>query len=83
MSIKHCIFPGILCLLCASALQSRIIHVPSDSTTIQAGINGAVDGDTVLVSEGTYNGEGNRDIDFLGKAIVVMSQNGWESCTIG
>jgi hypothetical protein len=37
-----------------------------------------VDGDTVLVADGTYTGDGNRDIDFLGKAIVVMSENGPE-----
>jgi hypothetical protein len=35
-----------------------------------------VDGDTVLVAEGIYTGDGNRDIDFLGKVIVVMSENG-------
>jgi parallel beta-helix repeat protein len=37
-----------------------------------------VDGDTVLVANGTYTGDGNRDIDFTGKAIVVMSENGPE-----
>jgi len=32
--------------------QATIIHIPADSSTIQGGINGAVDGDTVLVSPG-------------------------------
>ncbi len=72
----------ILLLIFASTLHSRIIHVPSDSTTIQGGINGAVDGDTVLVADGTYTGDGNRDIDFLGKAIVLMSENGPVNCVI-
>jgi hypothetical protein len=68
----------IFLLTFASTLHTRIIHVPGDSTTIQGGINGAVDGDTVMVVNGTYTGDGNRDIDFTGKAIVLMSENGPE-----
>lgn len=59
-----------------SPLFSATIYVPGDSATIQAGINGAVDGDTVLVANGTYTGDGNRDIDFGGKSIVLKSANG-------
>jgi len=43
---------------------------------IQDGIDAALDGDTVLAADGTYKGDGNRDIDFLGKTITVRSQNG-------
>jgi len=64
------------------ALPAVTIHVPGDYPTIQAGINASVDGDTVLVADGTYTGEGNRDIDFTGKTIVVMSENGPGSCVI-
>jgi parallel beta-helix repeat protein len=66
----------ILLIICSATVQARIIHVPGDSTTIQGGINGASAGDTVLVADGTYTGDGNRDIDFLGTAIVLMSENG-------
>jgi len=39
-------------------------------------------GDTILVADGTYTGEGNRDIDFLGKAITLRSENGPNNCII-
>jgi parallel beta-helix repeat protein len=68
--------PILLLIICSATVQAKIIHVPADSSTIQGGINGADEGDTVLVADGTYTGDGNRDIDFMGKAIVVMSENG-------
>ncbi|MBN1765775.1 MAG: hypothetical protein JW860_10995 [Sedimentisphaerales bacterium] len=50
--------------------------------TIQAGISAASGGDTIIVAQGTYTGTGNRDIDFLGKAITLQSENGPETCII-
>ncbi len=45
--------------------------MPGQYPTIQAAITAAVEGDIIDVEDGTYTGDGNRDIDFLGKAITV------------
>jgi len=48
---------------------ANIINVPADQPTIQAGINAAVNGDTVLVADNIYY----ENINFKGKAIFVAS----------
>jgi hypothetical protein len=54
-----------------------------DYPTIQGAILAAEEGDTIWLADGTFMGEGNRNIDFLGKAITVRSQSGYpEDCII-
>jgi parallel beta-helix repeat protein/predicted outer membrane repeat protein len=59
-----------------------VLLVPLEYPTIQSAINAAVDGDTVIVTPATYTGPGNWDIDFLGKAVTVRSENGPDNCII-
>ena len=47
-------------------------YVPDDFATIQAGIDGSSNGDTVIVRDGTYV----ENINFNGKAITLKSENG-------
>lgn len=71
-------FVFIFFLVFPSAVISATLRVPQDYPTIQAAINAANHGDTVLVSPGTYV----ENIDFLGKAITLRSSDGPEVTTI-
>jgi parallel beta-helix repeat protein len=62
----------------STAAFGATIHVPGDQPTIQAAIDAAVNGDVVVVYDGTYL----ENINFLGKAITVHSENGPEATII-
>ena len=74
----------IACLLLAVPCMAEIITVdddgPADFNNIQAAINDSNDGDIIEVKPGTYTGDGNKNIDFGGRAITVRSENGPDSC---
>ena len=62
--------------------EPRQLYVPTDYPTIQSAIDAAVDTDEVIIEDGTYTGDGNRDINIPDNRITVKSLNGPESCII-
>ncbi len=73
---------SLLCALLATgsaAIGETYVVDPEgtgDFRTIQEAIDAVLDGDTAVLADGVFTGEGNRDIDYLGKAITVRSQSG-------
>jgi hypothetical protein len=51
------------------------LKVPADYPTIQAAVDAAVSGDTVLLADGVYTGSGNCEV-VVAKSISVVSENG-------
>jgi len=49
--------------------------------TIQEAVDRAVDGDVIVLKDGTYTGEGNRDVR-VSKTVLICSENGPDDCTI-
>ncbi len=74
LSIRLCC---LAILLPAGASEARVISVNAEGTgeypTIQAAISAAVAGDQVVLDQGVYTGEENRNLSLGGKAITVRS----------
>jgi len=81
---------GVLLAVVAPSIAANTIRVPDDQPTIQAGLDAAAEGDTVLVASGTYTGPGNYNLDFsasieepgVAKDLVLMSESGPEATII-
>jgi predicted outer membrane repeat protein len=60
--------------LCSSVIAADV-HVPGDFPTIQAAVNGASDGDRILIAPGTY---AERVISPAGKSLEIIGTGGPE-----
>lgn len=80
--MKSVIYSALLVFLLISLpVGAATIFVPDDAATIQAGVDAADAGDTVLVADGDYNGNGNVNIT-VSEPIILMSENGPADCFI-
>ncbi|MCD4653235.1 right-handed parallel beta-helix repeat-containing protein, partial [bacterium] len=66
----------------SGVLRAADIYVPADQPTIQAAVDVAVAGDTIIIADGTYTGSGNVNVDPGGKDLIIRSENGASLCII-
>ncbi len=59
----------------------RLLKVPQDYLTIQEALDHATYNDQVLIDFGTFTGDGNRDLDFHGRN-VILNGRGCENTII-
>ncbi len=61
-----------------------IISVPSDYNTIQAAIDAANSGDTILIADGIFSGPSNKNLswDASQKHLIIKSENGYSNCIL-
>lgn len=81
-SFTTLLFTGTLLTATARADVFEVFHVPTDAPTIQAAIALTLPGDVVVVGDGVWTGDGNRDLVLPPYDIVVRSENGPDHCSI-
>jgi len=60
---------------------AAVLRVPQEYATIQAAVDDAAGGDTIVIAPGTYQGRGNRDIE-IRKAVAIRSAEPGDPCTV-
>lgn len=65
-----------------TGLQSQCEPPNGPKKTIQAALNLAGHGDTVILADGSYAWEGNTNLEFEGNSITLRSAGGREVCEI-
>jgi nitrous oxidase accessory protein NosD len=69
----------LIAVLTADRSGATVIEVPAEQPTIQAGIDAAEDGDTLLVAAGIYE----EQIDFTNKSIVLLGNSSLDTAIDG
>jgi len=77
-AIANCIAVFVAVFFVSDVLLATVIHVPDDQPTIQAGLNSAAEGDTVLVSPGIYY----ENIFWPETNGIRLIGSGYEDCII-
>lgn len=74
--LQFVLLTGLLLLVQGIAAKAAARNVPASYSTIQAAIDAAVPGESVVIADGTYSGPGNYNLNFGGKDITVRSASG-------
>jgi hypothetical protein len=65
----------------SNAAFAAVLRVPQEYPTIQAGVDHAADGDTLIIAPGTYTGQGNTDVE-VRKGVTIRSVAPGDPCTV-
>lgn len=58
------------------------LYVPDQFATIQAAVDAAAAFDTIIVRDGVYAGEGNRNIEVFDTTLILRSEKGPANCIV-